>query len=151
MDPRELQPAELLGRVLIDVDSSWLLDHSTGVRELMDVWLTFEGLGQIRVHTLSGLRLHLGPPPDAFDMPDLECSYERGHLAPALVGELVGHRVIGVGLLAELAGEPFPPGMVLEFESAVLAFVDRGDDLAIGPWPDPDRWRGLSWAGDVRL
>jgi len=136
-----VEAADLEGRRVDDVVGSWCIDQETGVAELLHVSVHAHGLGYVRFHAHNGVRLTLEQPEEPYAMPELHCTVEVESGTPAILAGLAGSRIRRVRTLLHQRPE-FPIGWLIETDASVrIAIADVGDDLAIGAWPDPPRWR----------
>lgn len=133
-----LDPQSFVGRRVDDVVGSWYVNE-TGVHDLVHVWLNLDGLGYVRVHPNGGIRLTIDQPHASYAMPDLNATVEVDRGTPAPLAAIVGGTITRVGTL-RMVREAFDVGCVIETELGSVAIADVGDDLAIGVWPDSERW-----------
>ena len=138
-----IDPDQLVGKRVEGVTASWFVNE-TGVHDLVHVWLNVEGLGEVRVHTLNGLRLDLSEPPAPYEMPELGARVVVEAGTPAPLAAIVDQVIDGVlRLRSDRYGHRI--GIVLKTRVGAVAIADVGDDLAIGSWPDPARWSVAGW------
>jgi hypothetical protein len=141
------EPERLIGRQINGVRASWYVSGD-GVRCLIHVWLDVSGLGLVRVHALNGTKLDLLAPHDPYDMPELGGTVEVVEGGPAPLAAIVGASIEAIRpLVAESGG--FRTGFVVETQSGAVGIADIGDDLAIGAWPDPNRWAAAGIRTDM--
>jgi hypothetical protein len=104
------------------------------------LWLSVDGLGTLRLHTLDGL---------VITRDDVSAPYDLGEhgrvvvepSGPAPLMERVGEPIEAVSRL-----EQFPPGasvgVLLDFPGGSVGLADLGDELVVASWP-ADVWPRL--------
>jgi hypothetical protein len=136
----DVEPEAMVGRSLTAVSSSWHELEGHRSKEPVHLWLSVDGLGTLRLHTLDGLVITR----DAVSAPyDLG---EHGRVVvepsgPAPLMERVGEPIEAVSRL-----EQFPPGasvgVLLDFPGGSVGIADLGDELVVASWP-ADVWPRL--------
>jgi hypothetical protein len=128
-----IEPEALIGHTLMGVSSSWHEFEGRRCAQPVHVWLSFDGLGTLRLHTLNGLVIGSGDVYEPYDMG------EHGRMlveesSPTSLVDRVGDHVETVSRLYQA-----PPGatvgMVLHFQGGSVGMADLGDDLVVATWP----------------
>ena len=131
-----MDPKSLVGHTLDGVSSSWHEFEGRRSAQPVHVWLSLDGLANLRLHTLNGLVITPGDVDEPYDME------EYGRLlveesGPTALIERVGERVEAMSRLHQS-----PPGatvgIVLHFQRGSVGIADLGDDLIVAPWPADD-------------
>jgi hypothetical protein len=138
-DGQRIDAKQLIGHRIDEVAGSWYVVDDTGVHDLIHAWLHFDEVGWVRLHTLSGLKLIAGRPYADYRMEELRATVQVKPGTPAPLKSVVGGTVTGVAALLQ-GPEGFEVGWVVETSCGAVAIADIGDDLAIGAWPDRQRW-----------
>lgn len=132
-----IEPEAIVGHTLIGVSSSWHEFEGRRSAEPVHLWLSFDGLGTLRLHSLNGLMITSD---DVYDPDDMG---EHGRIlveqsGPTSLVERVGEHVERVSRLDQA-----PPGasvgIVLHFPGGSVGIADLGDDLVVTTWP-ADSW-----------
>ena len=126
----------MVGHTLAAVSSSWHEFEGVRSAEPTHLWLSLDGLGTLRLHTLNGLVITLDDVDQPYDIG------EHGRMlvessGPTPLIEHVGERIEAVALL-----DQSPPGMtagiVLKLQGGSVGIADLGDELVVAPWPADD-------------
>lgn len=133
-------PSSWPGHVLRGTVASWRRFDEVFAVDPVHVWLEFEGLGWVRLHTPGdgSLGLTLEAPGEAVDMAEFG-SIESHPSTPEALTSLVGSRVDAV---ASLWQEPpgHAVGWVLFAGDVAVGLANLSDELTVAAWPSED-WR----------
>jgi hypothetical protein len=135
-----LDPEALTGHVLTDVTGSWHEFEGKRSTEPVNVWLSLEELGTLRLHTLNGLVITLDEVDASVDIGEYGRIVEQRGVPTALSSRL-GERIESVSRLFQ---QPLGTtvGMLLHFPHHSVGIADLGDELVVAEWSAPDwsRW-----------
>ncbi|MBM7494083.1 hypothetical protein JOD64_005305 [Micromonospora luteifusca] len=143
----------LLGRRLLAVTEAryWFDDKPVmGTDGLLHFWLHFEGAPAIMAHGCGELlKLTEEKLYSSYDMQE----YGRTVVGPAqptdLLGEVVGQRLVDVGLIQGYSTVPALGGLLLRFDRTELLVASLADEWVCQPGPIPDELRQylslISW------
>lgn len=140
-----IDPETFVGRMLMSVSSSWHEFEGQRSTEPIHVWLSFDGLGTLQLHTVSGLVITTDNPYEPYDMA------EHGRVivepsGPAALTERVGERIEAVSRLNQSPPD-MAVGVLLDFRGGSVGIADLEDELVVAAWP-ADAWR--RWNVSVR-
>lgn len=128
-------PNTWAGYVLRATVASWHTLNGVVTRDPVHIWLEFEGLGWVQLHTPGdgSLAVTLEEPSEAYGMAQLG-SVEVRDPAPEVLTSLVGRRVDDVaGLWQEPPGHAV--GWVVFAGDTAIGIANLSDELTAVAWP----------------
>ena len=127
-----IDPRRLIGRRLLGGRATWY-SFQGGPAEIVHVWLDFEDLPSVRLHTLSGLHLAQVTADRSYEMPEVGGTVTLQEGLPPHFNGLIGETIVEVLAIwdSEHASEV---GLRLATARSACSIADLGDDLCM--WTD---------------
>ncbi|GAA1245426.1 hypothetical protein GCM10009665_40360 [Kitasatospora nipponensis] len=128
----ELLPADLIGRRLLRVTTSWHHDAANDAT-LLHLWLHLEGLGPVRVHTPgTGLSLTVDQPHEPYSMAEYGNVSVLDDSPETPVTRFVGRQIRSVREIRYRDGRvDFAAGLTLLFPDGSVRLLALDDELVV--------------------